>query len=108
MSGLFPQSALLSKCPLTHDCNSDRPSAKIFACQFLSPLIYVAVKHILLVIMKKPSLGLLLTARDGFDKDKCYIMVPWHMSVWIVEGHSGGNETANNLAVFCEQQTDRL
>ncbi len=30
------------------------------------------------------------------------------MSVWMVEGHSGGNETANNLAVFCERQTDRL
>lgn len=108
MSDLFPQSALLSKCPLTHDCNPDRPSAKFTTCQFLSPLIYVAVKHILLVIMKKPSLGLLLTASDGFDKDKCYIMVPWHMSVWIVEGHSGENETANILAFFREQQTDRL
>ncbi len=55
--------------------------------------------------MKKPSLGLLLTASDGFDKDKCYIMVPWHMSVCIVEGHSGENETANILAVFHERQT---
>lgn len=58
--------------------------------------------------MKKPSLGLLLTASDGYDKDKCYIMVPWHMSAWRVEGHSGGNETANKLAVFRERQTDRL
>lgn len=81
------------------------PSANFTTCQFLSPLIYVAVKHILLVIMKKPSLGLLLTASDGFDKDKCYIMVSWHMSVCIVEGHSGENETANILAVFHERQT---
>lgn len=84
------------------------PSANFTTCQFLSPLIYVAVKHILLVIMKKPSLGLLLTASDGIDKDKCYIMLPWHRSVWIVKGHPGENETANILAVFREQQTDRL
>ncbi len=58
--------------------------------------------------MKKPSLGLLLTASDGFDKDKCYIMVPWHMSVCIVEGHSGENETANILAVFMSGRQDRL